>query len=201
MRQLQEASAMNTRSTRKRPFQQDTSELPLLAKRPRRAGKVEPESIQVQLLRLFPEDLQHQYEVIQLLHEASKTRLAAGARRYKDGCKGAANSQEDIQLTRMGYEEEHGYLVERERELDILEMGIKMREGFQQAKDKIAELDREERKVRMEREKIQREFDDLAVQARSLNISSLVKLAGGFHGGSIGMEPATDEGEVVVVEE
>lgn len=195
---------MNTRSTRKRPFQQDTSELPPPSKRRGRAGRVEPESIQVQLSRLFPEDLQHQYEVIQLLHEASKTRLAAGARWYKGGCKGTANSQEGCQLTRMGYEEEHEYLVERERELDILEMGINIREGFQQGKDKIAKLDREERKIRVEREKIQREFDDLAVQARSLDIPSLVKLAGGFCGGSIGVKPATDKGEeevVVVVEE
>ncbi|KAF5618472.1 hypothetical protein F25303_12996 [Fusarium sp. NRRL 25303] len=174
---------MNTRSTRKRPFQQDTSELPPPAKRPRRAGGVESESIQVQLLRLFPEDLQHQYEVIQLLHEASKTRLAAGARWYKDG----------------GYEEELQYLVESERELDILQMGIKTREGFQKGKDKIAELDREEKKMRVEREKIRREFEDLAVQARSLDIPFLVKLAGGFCGGNIGVEPATDKGEEEVV--
>lgn len=95
-------------------------------------------------------------------------------------------------------------MVERERELDILEMGIKTREGFQKGKDKIAELDREERKMRVEREKIQREFDDLAVQARSLDIPFLVKLAGGFCGGSSGVELAMDKGEeeevVVVVE-
>lgn len=89
-------------------------------------------------------------------------------------------------------------------------MGIKIRQGFQQAKDKSAELDREETKIRVKRvkirvkrEKIRRDLDDLATQARSLDLPYLAKLTGHHCVRRTSVEAAMDkaEGEEVVLEE
>ncbi|KAF5578331.1 hypothetical protein FPCIR_11581 [Fusarium pseudocircinatum] len=59
-------------------LQHDTgSEPPPPARKPRRSGGVEPESIQEQILKLNPEALQKAYEVAKLLRDASKTLLSA----------------------------------------------------------------------------------------------------------------------------
>ncbi|KLP05079.1 uncharacterized protein FFB20_09097 [Fusarium fujikuroi] len=176
---------MNLRQSGKRPFEQDTSEPP--AKRPRRSAGMEPDSIEAQILRLCPQDLEEALEIVKLLRESSKTRLDADEQWYEDG----------------GYEKEQEHLAARERELETTERGIKIRQGFQQANDKSAELDREERKIRVKREEIRRELDGLAAQARSLDLRYLAKLTGHHCVRSTSVEPAMDkaEGEVVVLEE
>ncbi|KAG4291587.1 hypothetical protein FPRO06_13808 [Fusarium proliferatum] len=148
---------------------------------------MEPDSIQAQILRLRPQDLEEALEIVKLLRESSKTRLDADEQWYEDG----------------GYEEEQTHLAARERELETIEMGIKIRQGFQQAKDKSAELDREETKIRVKREKIRRDLDDLATQARSLDLPYLAKLTGHHCVRRTSVEAAMDkaEGEVVVLEE
>lgn len=76
---------MNLRQSGKRPFEQDTSEPP--AKRPRRSAGMEPDSIEAQILRLRPQDLEEALEIVKLLRESSKTRLDAGEQWYEDGGK------------------------------------------------------------------------------------------------------------------
>ncbi|KAF5682110.1 hypothetical protein FDENT_7807 [Fusarium denticulatum] len=185
---------MNTRPARKRSFQQGTSPAPPQpAKRPRRSGGVEPESIQEQILKLNPEALQKAYQVVEMSRDASKMRLSADEEWWKDGGKGLADFQGDIQLRKLGYEEEQEHFEKRERELETLNTAIKTREGFQQGKEQSAELDEVEGKIRVKREIIRRKFDDLAAQARGLDMPFLVNLTRLHCSGSVHLERATDE--------
>ncbi|KAF5576272.1 hypothetical protein FPCIR_12701 [Fusarium pseudocircinatum] len=169
---------MNTRPARKRSFQHGTSPaLPQPAKRPRRSGGVEPESIQEQILKLNPDALQKAYQVVEMSRDASKMRLGADEEWWKDG----------------GYEEEQEHFEKRERELETLSTAIKTREGFQQGKDQSAGLDEVEGKIRVKREIIRRKFDGLAAQARALDIPFLVNLTRLHCSGSVNLERATDE--------
>ncbi|KAF5702343.1 hypothetical protein FMUND_13512 [Fusarium mundagurra] len=185
---------MSQQRSRKRPIQPDASpEAPPPHKRPHRSGGVEPESIQEQILRLNPETLEKAYEIAEILRDASKMRLEADEEWYKDGGKRRlADSQEDIQLTRIGYEEEE-HLATRQRELDVLKTALETRQGFQKGKDISAELDRVETKIRMKREMLRREFDRLAAQARALDMPSLVKLTEHYACGIIGVVRAQEE--------
>ncbi|KAF5600021.1 hypothetical protein FPANT_2832 [Fusarium pseudoanthophilum] len=185
---------MNTRLTRKRSFQQGTSPAtPQPAKRPRITDGMEPKSIQEQILKPNPEALQKAYQVVEMSCDASKMRLGADEEWWKDGGKGPADSQGDIQLMKPGYKEEQDHFAKRERELETLRTAIKTREGFQQGKDQSAELDKVEEKIRAKREIIRGNFDDLAAQARALDMPFLVELTKLHSSGSVDLERATDK--------